>query len=123
MLAYCSAYSQNAALTFCTHVNSPTQECVFENTKFITTPDSTHAKLFMFFHGRVPIGAGRLTYKVYAIDRFGNEVFLRDVNQDVQAEWLTAWQPDVFTSPGKYMVKVLIGTQEMVSRGFEFFNN
>lgn len=77
----------------------------------------------MFFHGRVPFGASRLTYKVYAIDRFGKEVFLRDVNQDVQAEWLSAWQPEFFTSPGKYVVKVMIGTQEMVSGGFEFFNN
>lgn len=77
----------------------------------------------MFFRSQVPFGAGRLTYKVYAIDRFGKEVFLRDIYQDVQPEWLSAWQPDFFTSPGKYVVKVMIGAQEMVSGSFEFFNH
>lgn len=117
------SYGQNAALSFCTYVNNISQECVFENTKFITTPDSTHAKLYMFFRMRIPFGTNRLTYKIYSIDRFGKEIFLREVYQDVQTEWLVAWQPETFVSPGKYVIHVFRGAEEITSNGFEFYNN
>ncbi len=111
-------------LGFCTFVNSQTQECVFENTKFITTPDSTHAKLFMMLRSADVFGTTKLIYKLFTIDRFGNEIYLNSVIQDVQADWMTSWQPAIFNSPGKYIVKVYKDAdQMMISKGFEFFNN
>ena len=123
-LIFCTcAYSQTA-LSFCTFVNATNQECVFDNEKFITSPDSTHARLFMLLRGNEPFGTVKMIYKVYAIDRFGKEVFLFDINQEVETAWMNAWQPAMFNSPGKYMVKVYKDTEHMIaSKGFEFFNN
>jgi hypothetical protein len=110
-------------LSFCTFVNNPTQECIFDNTKFITTPDSTHGRIFMMLKSSQAFGTAKLTFKVFGIDRFGNEVLVNTIVQDVQPEWLSAWQPGVFTSPGKYMVKVYKEDGTLInSRGFEFFN-
>jgi len=66
----------------------------------------------------------RLTFKIYEIDRFGNEVYVNSVLEDVQLTWRTAWQPALFISPGKYIVKVYRDEAHMItSRGFELFNN
>lgn len=118
-----SAHSQ-ALLSFCTFVNNTSQECVFENTKFITTPDSTHGRLFMLLRSAQPYGTSKLSFKVYGIDRFGAELYLRTVTQDVEPNWQNSWQPSVFTSPGKYMIKVYKGDSDtlITTRGFEFFN-
>ena len=123
MLFAMLAHSQ-VALNFCTFVNSTTEECVFDNTKFITTPDSTHGKIFMMLRSVDTFGTTNLMYKLYAIDRFGAEVYLNTVTQNVQPDWKNSWQPAVFISPGKYIVKVFKDeTHMMISRGFEFFNN
>jgi hypothetical protein len=117
------AHSQTT-LSFCTFVNNQTQECVFENTKFITTPDSTHARLFMMIRGSDVFDTTRLTFKIYSIDRFGKEVSFSTVLEDVQLDWRTAWQPALLITPGKYVVKVYRDDQHMItSRGFELFNN
>lgn len=123
MLFTMLAHSQ-VALNFCTFVNSNTEECVFDNTKFITTPDSTHGRIFMMVRSVDTFGTTNLMYKLYAIDRFGAEVYLNTVIQNVQPDWKNSWQPAVFVSPGKYMVKVYKDeTHMLISRGFEFFNN
>jgi hypothetical protein len=117
------AHSQTK-LSFCTFVNNQTQECVFENTKFITTPDSTHARLFMMIQSSATFDTTRLTFKIYSIDRFGKEVFVNSVLQDVQLDWRTAWQPAVFITPGKYVVKVYRDEEHVITGGgFELFNN
>ncbi len=117
------AHSQTS-LSFCTFVNNQTQECVFENNKFITTPDSTHARLFMMIRSQVPFDTTRLTFKIYSIDRFGKEVYLNSVLEDIQQDWRTVWQPALFVTPGKYMVKVYCDEQQIItSGGFELFNN
>jgi hypothetical protein len=117
------AHSQTS-LSFCTFVNASNQECVFDNTKFITSPDSTHAKLYMMLRGNQVFATSKLTYKVYAIDRFNKEVFLFDVSQEVESIWMNAWQPAIFNTPGKYVVKVYKdATHEITSKGFEFYNN
>jgi hypothetical protein len=117
-----ATYSQTS-LSFCTFVNTTGQECVFENTKFITSPDSIRGRLFMLVRSTEAYGTTKLIYKVYGIDRFDKEVFLFSITQDVQADWLNSWQPAYFTSPGKYIVKVYKDDDHMItSRGFEFFN-
>ena len=117
------AHSQTS-LNFCTFVNSATEECIFDNTKFITTPDSTHAKIYMLLRSADVFGTTKLTYKLYVIDRFGAEVYLNTVVQEVQADWKNSWQPAVFISPGRYMIKVYKDdTNMLISRGFEFYNN
>jgi hypothetical protein len=116
------AHSQTL-LSFCTFVNSQTQECVFDNTKFITSPDSTHARIFMMVRSAQTFGVSKFTYKIYAIDRFDKEVLINTIVQEVQPEWTNCWQPAVFVSPGKYMVKVYRDeTNIITTRGFEFFN-
>ena len=116
------AYGQTS-LSFCTFVNTASQECVFDNTKFITSPDSTHAKIYLMMHGNQLFGTAKLTFKLYAIDRFDKEVYINTVIQDVQPEWMNSWQPAIFNSPGKYMVKVYRDDGTMiVTKGFEFFN-
>ncbi|MCW3126982.1 MAG: hypothetical protein JWO03_2640 [Bacteroidetes bacterium] len=123
MVCLMYAHSQTT-LSFCTFVNATNQECVFDNTKFITSPDSTHAKLFLMLRGNEVFGTTHLIYKIYAIDRFEKEVFLFEVGQEVESIWMNAWQPVVFNTPSKYMVKVFRDpTHLIVSRGFEFFNN
>lgn len=125
MLVLCialTAHSQTL-LSFCTFVNSQTQECVFDNTKFITTPDSTHARIFMMLRSAQTFGVSKLIFKIYAIDRFNKEILINTIEQEVQSEWMNAWQPAVFVSPGKYMVKVYRDdTNIITTRGFEFFN-
>ena len=117
------AHSQSE-LSFCTFVSNQTQECVFENTKFITTPDSTHARLFMILRSNETFDTTRLTFQIFSIDRFGNEVFFSTVPEDVQATWRTAWQPTLFTTPGKYIVKVYGCDNNMITtRRLELFNN
>ena len=138
MLSYAIAYSQTDSLkqeqhlennnrmdlSFCTFINSSNQDCVFNNTKFITPKDSTHAKLFMMIRSYDTLGVEKLIYKIYAIDRFGTEVFLNMIGQEIKSSWRSVWQPYDFTSPGKYMVKVYKDDEHMlISKGFEFFNN
>jgi len=116
------AHSQTM-LSFCTYVNSDTHECIFDNNKFITSPDSTHARIYMMLRSNQVFGTTKLTFKIYGIDRFGAEVLVNTVVQEVKADWMNSWQPSYFTSPGKYMVKVY--TEEgvlIVSKGLELFN-
>ena len=123
LLGSALAHGQTS-LSFCTFVNASNQECVFDNDKFITSPDSTHARLFMMLRGNEVFGTVKVVYKVFAIDRFGKEVFKFDVNQDVETAWMNAWQPAIFATPGKYMVKVYRDSTHIItSKGFEFFNN
>jgi hypothetical protein len=115
-------YSQTL-LSFCTYVSSDTHECIFDNNKFITSPDSTHARIYMMLRSAQVFGTAKLNYKIYGIDRFGAEVLVNTVTQEVKADWMNSWQPSYFTSPGKYIVKVY--TEEgvlIVSKGLELFN-
>ena len=114
------------SLSFCTFVNNQNSECIFDNTKFITTPDSTHATLFLMLRSNSVFGTDLITYKIYSLDHSGKEIFLRSVTQTVQGDWMNAWQPSSFVSPGKYFIKVYsdaAGLNMITSRGFELFNN
>jgi hypothetical protein len=117
------AHSQSE-LSFCTFVSYQPQEFVFENTKFITTPDSTHARLFMIIRSHEEFDTTRLTFQIFVIDRFGNEVYFNTVREDVKATWAIAWQPALFTTPGRYMVKVYGCDNNLIAtRSLELFNN
>lgn len=117
-----AAHSQYS-LSFCTFVNSANQECVFDNTKFITTPDSTRAKIYMMMRSTQLFGTTKFTFKLFAIDRLGAEVAINTIVQDVQSDWMNAWQPAIFTTPGKYLVKVYKDDGSLItSKGFELFN-
>jgi hypothetical protein len=126
MMILTLAVSAQTKLSFCTYVNSANQECVFENTKFISTPDSTHARIYMMLYGPDSFGTSQVFYKIYSIDRFGQEASYKTVTQAVQGSWKTAWQPYSFTSPGKYLIKVYKDTTAeklILSRNLELFNN
>ena len=126
MMIFVVIAKAQTSLSFCTFVNNQNSECVFDNTKFITTPDSTHARIFLMLRSNEVFGTQQITYKVYSLDHNGQEVYLRTVTQTVQADWMNAWQPAVFVTPGKYMIKVYkdsVAEKLETSRGFEFFNN
>lgn len=108
-------------LHFCTFVNSYNLDCVFDNVKFITTPDSSRDKLFMMLDIKDSIGSDKVTYQLFKIDSTGKEVYLDSVLQQVKSSWKTVWQPYQFQTPGKYMVRVYTAPGNLlVNRGFEF---
>ena len=77
----------------------------------------------MMMKGTQLFGTTKFTFKLFAIDRFGAEVPINTIVQDVQPDWMAAWQPAIFNTPGKYMVKVYKDDGSLItSKGFEFFN-
>ena len=98
-------YSQST-LNFCTSVEQ-NGYCNFNNTKFITSPDSTNGRVFMQVRGAGgPIGAAKIIFKIYSVNKAGAEKFESMLQQDIKPDWFYAWMPYSFASPGKYTVKI-----------------
>ena len=98
-------YSQ-ATLNFCASVEA-NGYCNFDNTKFITSPDSTTGRIFMQVRNNAgPIGASNVIFKIYKLSGTGDEKFVTLMQQQIKPDWATAWMPGTFDSPGKYVVKV-----------------
>lgn len=117
-----AVYSQTT-LSFCTGVDN--SKCQFNNTKFITTPDSTTARIFMMVSGAndIPLGTTKLVYKIYNIDKKGNELYMATLDQEMKPDWVFAWYPYTFNTPGKYEVKIYNDATEMLStKSFELFD-
>jgi hypothetical protein len=113
MICCGSAYSQ-PSLSFCVWVQ-PHGECTFNNTKFITSPDSTSGRIFMEVKSTgSPIGAASVIFKIYSIGRNGEEKFDTLLEQKIQPNWFTAWMPYNFRSPGHYTVKVYNESDQMI---------
>jgi hypothetical protein len=112
-----SAYSQTT-LSFCTHVQD-NGYCAFDNNKFITTPDSTTGRIFMKINSTITLGT-KLTYKIYKVDKNGEEKFSQLVDQSIQPDWMMAWEPYTFATNAKYTIKVFNDADKMIcSKSFE----
>ena len=110
-----------ASLSFCTFVDN--QECVFENTKFISTPDSAFVKIYMMVRSLDLLSTNKLTFKIEGIDRFGKEVDYKTIEQEIQPDWRSCWQPTLFRSPGKYIIRVYrYGDKLLATREMEIFD-
>lgn len=111
------------SLKFCTGIDN--SKCQFNNTKFITSPDSTTAKIYMMVSGAndIPLGTTKLVYKIYNIDAKGNELYMATLDQEMKPDWVFAWYPYTFNTPGKYEVKIYNDAAEMLStKSFELFD-
>jgi hypothetical protein len=109
-------------LNFCTSVESVSGYCNFLNTKFITSPDSTKGRIFMEVKSKVsgPINATNLIFKIYRQDKAGAEKFETMLQQSIKPDWLYAWMPYDFDSPGKFNVKVYNESDQLIcSKSFE----
>ena len=73
-----SAQTQ-ASIQFCTTVQD--DYCVFGNTKFISQPDSLHARLFMMVRNEQGFGSAKLVFKIYAVAKDGTEKFKTSIDQ------------------------------------------
>ena len=106
MISFSSIYSQ-VTLDFCASVES-NGYCNFNNTKFIAQLDSTTGRIFMEVKSKdqSPINANVVIFKIYSVDKAGNEKFVNILQQNIKPDWLYAWMPNVFTAPGKFNVKV-----------------
>ena len=120
MVCVTCSYSQ-VALNFCASVE-PTGYCNFNNTKFISSKDSTTGRINMEVRSiTAPIGAATLLFKIYKLDEKGKEVFVTMVSQAIKPDWYFAWTPYMFNSPGKYAVKVYNESDQVIcSNAFEF---
>ena len=98
-----SLYSQ-AVLTFCTYVEQG-GHCIFDNKKFITSPDSASGRIFMEVKSTDALGA-KLTYKIFSVGKNSEEKLVQSLDQNLQADWMMAWEPYVFPTNTKYSVKV-----------------
>ena len=118
-----SAYSQQTTLSFCAGIDN--ERCAFNNTKFITSPDSTIAKIFMMVAGdnELPLGSTKLVYKIYQLDKTGAETMINTIEQNIEANWIYAWQSAFFYTPGKYTVKVYSDTNRLLNnKSFELID-
>lgn len=114
-----AGYSQNN-LYFCAAVQN--NECVLNNTKFFSSPDSTYMPVCMMYRNENGLSTTKLYFVVNKIDEQGKEVFFATFDQDVQAEWVWAYKTGNFTVPGKYTVKVLSQTElPLLVKTFEIF--
>ncbi len=116
------AYSQTT-LSFCAGIDN--ERCAFNNTKFISVPDSSTAKIFMMVSGNsdLTLASGKLIYKMYSVNKKGEEVYINTLEQSIQPEWIYAWQPAFFNTPGKYTVKVYNDANRLLnSKSFELFD-
>jgi len=114
-LLFCmaAAHSQTS-LNFCTGVD-PNGFCVFNNTKYITSPDSTNGKIFIEVAGNgTNINTTKIVMMVYSVNAMGKEKLDTTLEQPIQSDWMYAWRPYVFKSPGKYDVKVFNDTGQMI---------
>ncbi len=115
-----NTYAQTT-LSFCAAMRD--ENCVFNNTKFISSPDSSTAEITMLVRNASGLSTSNLNYKLYVLNGKGEEIFLKNIPQKAQAEWVYAWQANTFKSPGKYKVRVYNDKEEQVcSKSFELFD-
>jgi hypothetical protein len=113
--------SAQVSLSFCTFVDN--QECIFENTKFISTPDSAFVKVYMMIKSPDVLATNKLIYKISTLDRFDKELPYKTIEQDIQPEWRNCWQPTLFRSAGRYVVRVYrYGDKLLATRDMELFD-
>jgi hypothetical protein len=83
--------------------------------RFITSPDSTEARLFVMLRGNDSMQTKMVTYNIYKTDDAGAETYVKSIQQKVETSWMVSWQPVMFNSPGKYIVKAYRDPDHMIT--------
>ena len=111
------SYSQTT-LNFCTRVEE-NGYCVFDNNKFITTPDSLTGRIYMEVKSAAALGS-KLTYKIFTVGKNAEEKLIQSLDQTIQPDWFMAWNPYIFPTNTKYNVKIFNEADKMIcSKSFE----
>lgn len=114
--------SAQTTLSFCTSVEGDGY-CAFNNTKFITSSDSATGRLYMLLRNSNGIGQTHVTYKIFSVDKEGVETYQNAIEQNMEAQWLYAWQIGFFKTPGKFKVKVMSDDNKTIcSKSFELYD-
>ena len=62
----------------------------------------------------------KIIFKIYRIEKGGTEKFETMLQQDIKPEWYFAWMPSMFSSPGKFNVKIYNESDQLLcSNSFE----
>ena len=111
----CLNYSYGQfVLDFCATVDQ-NGYCVFNNNRFILSPDSTTERICMEIRNPETFkGISKVAIKIYSIEKDGEEKYENVMEQSVQDDWVYCWTPYVLKSVGKYHVKVYNGKEELI---------
>ena len=111
-----------SSINFCASVES-NGYCLFNNSKFFLSPDSVNEKIYMRVHNSNSfVGTSKITFKVYAIGKGGEEKYENMMVENVQAAWTYAWLSYAF-KVGKYNVKIFNEKDQlMCNKALEIFN-
>ncbi len=112
-------YSQTT-LRFCIAIAPENGYCVLNNTKFITSPDSTSERIYMQILNSRGLSSSKVTYKIFSVGKGGEETYSHSLVQEIQKSWDSSWQPEMFDSPGTYLIKVYNDADLLIcSKSFE----
>ena len=114
-ITYCQT-----ALRFCGAISPENGYCIFNNTKFISSPDSASERIYMQIKNPRGLSSDKVTFKIFSVGKGGEETFSHSLVQNIQKEWDSSWQPEIFDSPGTYLIKVYNDADLLIcSKSFE----
>lgn len=118
-----SLHSQTT-LAFCAFVND-NGYCFFNNNQFVSSPDSMEQRIFIQAKNEKTFtGTSKIIFKIYSVAKNGVESYESSTDQNVEGNWIFAWVPHTFKSPGEYKVKIYNDKEELLcNKGLKFFAN
>lgn len=109
------------SLKFCASVNND-GGCNLQNTKFFSSPDSLIQKISLLAFNLNGFGTDSLIFQLNSIDKEGVEKNYALHGQAVAPNWVYAWKPVYFDSPGRYSVRIINRNGQLQAIGtFELF--
>ena len=104
-LVLCTSVSAQSKLLICAGVNEE-GNCFLNNSKYITSPGKEDGLFFMMVSSQNGLNTSAVDFKVYTINKSGEETLTKTMRQEVGADWVFAWKSEMFASPGKYSVVI-----------------
>jgi len=104
-LAICSNLNAQSKLSICAGVNEE-GNCFLTNSKYITSPGKEDGLFFMMVSNQKGLNTSAIDFKVFTVDKSGEETLAKTMRQEVGADWVFAWKSEMFASPGKYSVVI-----------------
>jgi hypothetical protein len=105
VLAICSSGHAQSKLSICAGVNEE-GNCFLTNSKYITSPGKEDGLFFMMVSNQQGLNTSAIDFKVYTVNKTGEETLAKSMRQEVGADWVFAWKSEMFVSPGKYSVVI-----------------